>query len=164
MRLRDLRAIGHHGARQRERLQLAIEAAQAHVGRPGSTTAEMARKITAALDAAGAATAVSGAVSAVAAAQDRPELRKAIEEIVDSGFVGVSVRVRDERGEWVGSAGVAELGGTATPPIDGHVRIASNTKTFTAALVPPSPQTIDDIVDQIFLPLLLATSSISSDI
>ncbi|MFJ9368903.1 TetR/AcrR family transcriptional regulator [Nocardia sp. NPDC101769] len=29
---------------------------------------------------------------------------------------------------------------------------------------PPSPQTIDDIVDQIFLPLLLATSSISSDI
>ncbi|MFE3262553.1 serine hydrolase domain-containing protein [Nocardia sp. NPDC059091] len=119
----------------RSTILLAIEAAQAHVGRPGSATAEMARKITAALEAAGPASAVSGAVSAVAAGQDRPELRRAIEEIVDSGFVGVSVRVRDERGEWVGSAGVAELGGTATPPIDGHVRIASNTKTFTAALV-----------------------------
>ncbi|MEV0547168.1 serine hydrolase domain-containing protein [Nocardia salmonicida] len=70
-----------------------------------------------------------------AARQDRPELQKAIEQIVESGFLGVSLRVHDERGEWVGSAGVAELGGTAKPPIDGHVRIASNTKTFTAALV-----------------------------
>ncbi|MEU9119950.1 serine hydrolase domain-containing protein [Streptomyces sp. NPDC048506] len=81
----------------------------------------MARKITAALDA--------------AAGQDRPELQKAIEEIVDSGFVGVSLRVHDERGEWVGSAGAAELGGAAKPPTNGHVRIGSNTKTFTATLV-----------------------------
>ena len=70
-----------------------------------------------------------------AAGQDRPELQKAIEEIVDSGFVGVSLRVHDERGEWVGSAGVRELGGTAKPPTNGHVRIGSNTKTFTATLV-----------------------------
>ncbi|MEU0571606.1 serine hydrolase domain-containing protein [Nonomuraea sp. NPDC005983] len=77
----------------------------------------------------------SGAVPEAAAGQDRPELQKAIEEIVESGFVGVSLRVHDERGEWVGSAGVAELGGTAKPPIDGHVRIGSNTKTFTATLV-----------------------------
>ncbi|MEV7099744.1 serine hydrolase domain-containing protein [Amycolatopsis sp. NPDC051045] len=82
--------------------------------------AEMARKITAALEVAG---------------PERPELRKAIEEIVDSGFVGVSLRVHDERGEWAGSAGTAELGGTAKPPINGHVRIGSNTKTFTATLV-----------------------------
>ena len=65
----------------------------------------------------------------------RPELRRTIEDIVDSGFVGVVLRVRDDRGEWVGSAGVSELGGTAKPPVDGHVRIGSNTKTFTAALV-----------------------------
>ncbi|MCC8246020.1 serine hydrolase domain-containing protein [Saccharothrix luteola] len=69
------------------------------------------------------------------AAHDRPELRKAIAEIVDSGFLGVSLRVNDERGEWVGSAGAAELGGTATPPTNGHVRIGSNTKTFIATLV-----------------------------
>ncbi|PSL52006.1 D-alanyl-D-alanine carboxypeptidase [Saccharothrix carnea] len=65
----------------------------------------------------------------------RPELRKAIEEIVEAGFTGITLRVHDERGEWVGSAGAAELGGTAKPPIDGHVRIGSNTKTFTATLV-----------------------------
>ncbi|MEV7937308.1 serine hydrolase domain-containing protein [Kitasatospora sp. NPDC088264] len=70
-----------------------------------------------------------------AAGQDRPELRKAIEEIVDSGFTGVSLRVHDERGAWVGSAGAAELGGAAKPPTDGRVRIGSSTKTFTATLV-----------------------------
>ena len=67
--------------------------------------------------------------------RDRPELRKAMEEIVESGFVGVSLRVHDERGEWVGSAGAAELGGAAKPSTDGHVRIGSNTKTFTATVV-----------------------------
>ncbi|MGC5016293.1 serine hydrolase domain-containing protein [Streptosporangium sp. DT93] len=67
--------------------------------------------------------------------QDRPELRKVIEEIVDSGFTGMTLRVHDERGTWAGSAGTAGLGGTAPPPLDGHVRIGSNTKTFTAALV-----------------------------
>ncbi|WP_378733247.1 serine hydrolase domain-containing protein [Nocardia brasiliensis] len=66
---------------------------------------------------------------------DRPELQQAIEEIVDSGFVGLTLRVHDERGEWVGSAGVSKLGESAPPPIDGHVRIGSNTKTFTATLV-----------------------------
>ncbi|MER5423364.1 serine hydrolase domain-containing protein [Streptosporangium roseum] len=67
--------------------------------------------------------------------QDRPELQKAIEEIVDSGLTGVTLRVHDERGEWVGSAGEAELGGTAKPPTNGHVRIGSVTKTFTATVV-----------------------------
>ncbi|NYI06823.1 serine hydrolase domain-containing protein [Allostreptomyces psammosilenae] len=70
-----------------------------------------------------------------AAGTDRPELRKAIQEMVDSGFVGVQLRVNDERGEWVGTAGARELGGTAEPPANGYVRVGSNTKTFTAALV-----------------------------
>ncbi|MEV6040447.1 serine hydrolase domain-containing protein [Nonomuraea sp. NPDC052116] len=119
----------------RSAVLIAVETAQTHQGRPSPATAEMARKITEALDAARAATADSGAVSEAAGGQDRPELRKAIEEIVDAGFVGVSLRVHDERGEWAGSAGAAELGGTAKPPINGHVRIGSNTKTFTATLV-----------------------------
>ncbi|MFD0266171.1 serine hydrolase domain-containing protein [Streptomyces sp. NPDC127106] len=67
--------------------------------------------------------------------EDRPELQKAIQEIVDSGIAGVSLRVHDERGQWVGSAGVRELGEAGRPPADGHVRIGSNTKTFTATLV-----------------------------
>ncbi|WP_250907170.1 serine hydrolase [Nonomuraea sp. NEAU-A123] len=111
----------------RTTILLAIDAAQVHPDKPSTTTAEMARKITAALD----VTADNGA----AAGQDRPELQKAIEEIVDSGFVGVSLRVHDERGEWVGSAGAAELGETAKPPTNGYVRIGSNTKTFTATVV-----------------------------
>ncbi|MEU8147964.1 serine hydrolase domain-containing protein [Nonomuraea sp. NPDC048901] len=110
---------------------IAVETAQIHQDQPSPAAVEMARKITAALDAARVATADNGA----AAGQDRPELRKAIEEIVESGFLAVSLRVHDERGEWAGSAGVAELGGTAKPPVNGHARIGSNTKTFTATLV-----------------------------
>ncbi|WP_435601876.1 serine hydrolase domain-containing protein [Streptomyces sp. bgisy130] len=67
--------------------------------------------------------------------QDRPELQKAIEEIVDSGFAGVQLRVHDGRGEWVGSAGVRKLGESAKPPTNGHFRIGSTTKTFTATVV-----------------------------
>ncbi|MFE4570888.1 serine hydrolase domain-containing protein [Paenibacillus chitinolyticus] len=70
-----------------------------------------------------------------AAGQDRPELQKAIQEIVDSGFLGVQLRVHDEKGEWVGSAGVSRLGEETKPPTNGHFRIGSNTKTFTATVV-----------------------------
>ncbi|MFI7455515.1 hypothetical protein ACIBQX_49210, partial [Nonomuraea sp. NPDC049714] len=69
----------------RSTILLALEAAQVHPDKPSTTTAEMARKITAAL-------------AMDAAGQDRPELQKVIEEVVDAGFVGVSLRVRDERG------------------------------------------------------------------
>ncbi|MFJ2865647.1 serine hydrolase domain-containing protein [Kitasatospora sp. NPDC087314] len=70
-----------------------------------------------------------------AAASDRPELRKALQEIVDSGFAGVQLRVHDEQGQWVGAAGVRKLGEAAKPPTDGHFRIGSITKTFIATLV-----------------------------
>ncbi|MFF5706220.1 serine hydrolase domain-containing protein [Streptomyces sp. NPDC012794] len=67
---------------------------------------------------------------------DRPELQKAIEEIAASGsWAGVQVRVNDPRGEWTGAAGIRELGKTDAPRADGHFRIGSNTKTFTAVLV-----------------------------
>ncbi|MGW5572261.1 serine hydrolase domain-containing protein [Nocardia thailandica] len=90
---------------------------------------------TAALDA-GAARA-SGAVMprGGGVGPDRPELDKALEDIVASGLTGMTLRVNDERGEWVGSAGAAVLGEPGRPPVDGHVRIGSNTKTFTATVV-----------------------------
>ncbi|WP_410638456.1 serine hydrolase domain-containing protein [Amycolatopsis sp. lyj-346] len=69
------------------------------------------------------------------AGPDRPELREAVQGFVDAGFLGMQVRVDDERGEWVGSAGVRELGGTAKPPANGRFRIGSNTKTFVATVV-----------------------------
>ncbi|MFB6836303.1 serine hydrolase domain-containing protein [Streptomyces sp. NPDC056361] len=68
-------------------------------------------------------------------AQDRPNLRKAIEELVESGFVGVQLRVNDERGEWVGGAGARELGGSDEPLTNGHFRIGSSTKNFVATTV-----------------------------
>ena len=67
--------------------------------------------------------------------QDRPELQKAIEELTESGFLGVQLRVTDEQGEWVGSAGVRELGQSAKPLMDGHFRIGSSTKNFVATSV-----------------------------
>ncbi|WP_245562501.1 serine hydrolase domain-containing protein [Nocardia araoensis] len=114
----------------RSTVLIAVEAA-ARSRRGEPTTAAMARKITAALDAA----ADSGAVPVAVAGPDRPELQKALEDIVASGFIGITLRVHDQRGEWVGSAGVSKLGETAKPPADGHVRIGSNTKTFIATLV-----------------------------
>ncbi|MEU4707619.1 serine hydrolase domain-containing protein [Nocardia salmonicida] len=69
------------------------------------------------------------------AAQAYPNLQQTIEEIVDTGFVGLQLRVDDERGAWVGSAGRSVLDETAPPPINGRVRIGSNTKTFVATVV-----------------------------
>ncbi|MGP4104314.1 hypothetical protein, partial [Nonomuraea sp. KM90] len=99
----------------RRTVLVAVEASTR--GEAGPAMAEMARKITAALDAASAATGTD-APAVPEAGQDRPELDKVIQEMVDSGFVGVTLRVNDERGEWTGSAGVAELGGTEAPPVD----------------------------------------------
>ncbi|MET9881067.1 serine hydrolase domain-containing protein [Actinacidiphila glaucinigra] len=67
--------------------------------------------------------------------QDRPELQKAIEELAESGFVGIQLRVNDEQGEWVGSAGVRELGQSAKTLTNGHFRIGSSTKSFVATSV-----------------------------
>ncbi|WP_020670122.1 serine hydrolase domain-containing protein [Amycolatopsis nigrescens] len=69
------------------------------------------------------------------AQQDRPALQEAIQEFVDIGFAGMQLRVHDQRGEWVGSAGVRKLGEAAKPPTNGRFRIGSNTKTFVATVV-----------------------------
>ncbi|MFI6298985.1 serine hydrolase domain-containing protein [Nonomuraea sp. NPDC050790] len=71
-----------------------------------------------------------------AGSQDRPELLEVMQAFVDSGVAaGMQVRVNDERGEWAGSVGVRELGTSAKPPTNGHFRIGSATKNFTATLV-----------------------------
>jgi len=67
--------------------------------------------------------------------QDRPALRRALQDVVDLGFTGIQLRVNDEHGEWVGSAGAGVLGEPAPPSTDGHIRIGSNTKTFVATTV-----------------------------
>ncbi|MCZ2261210.1 serine hydrolase domain-containing protein [Isoptericola sp. QY 916] len=68
-------------------------------------------------------------------AHDRPELRRALQDVVDSGFTGIQLRVDDSRGTWNGAAGSSVLGEPGAPSTDGHIRIGSNTKTFVAATV-----------------------------
>ncbi|MGW0434716.1 serine hydrolase domain-containing protein [Micromonospora sp. NPDC003197] len=83
----------------------------------------------------GMAAPASVAASKVASAQERPELQAAMQAFVDIGFAGMQLRVHDQQGEWVGSAGVRRLGEDAKPPTNGRFRIGSNTKTFTATVV-----------------------------
>lgn len=43
--------------------------------------------------------------------------------------------MKDEHGEWVGTAGVRELGQSAKPLANGHFRIGSSTKNLVATSV-----------------------------
>jgi D-alanyl-D-alanine carboxypeptidase len=110
----------------RRTVLVAVQAAtRPQQGAHSPTMADMARKITEALDAASATPVVpaagsGAAVPPAAAGSDRPELQQAIQETVDAGFLGVQLRVHDQRGEWAGSAGVRELGASAAPPTDGR--------------------------------------------
>lgn len=69
------------------------------------------------------------------AGQDRPELRQALQDVVGYGLTGVQLRVHDQRGDWVGSAGARKLGEPAKPPTDGKFRIGSTTKAFYSTVV-----------------------------
>ena len=72
--------------------------------------------------------------SSADAVAHRQLLQGILDEMVGAGITGFTLRVRDEHGEWTASAGRAQLGQDAPPPIDGHVRIGSNTKTFVATI------------------------------
>ncbi|MFD1932209.1 serine hydrolase domain-containing protein [Nonomuraea mangrovi] len=79
--------------------------------------------------------AATTATPALAADRDRPELRKSVQAFVDAGFLGVQVRVNDERGQWTDSAGARKLGSAAKPPANGRFWTGSVVKPFTATLV-----------------------------
>lgn len=66
---------------------------------------------------------------------ERPDVAAAMQAFVDAGFSGVQVRVHDEKGEWVGSAGARKLGSSAKPSTDGSFWVGSVTKTVTATVV-----------------------------
>ncbi|MFI7687432.1 serine hydrolase domain-containing protein [Nonomuraea sp. NPDC049655] len=103
-------------------------------------TPQVFRRVTvaalaAALLAAAATPALATTDGKAAAGHDRPELQKAIQAFVDAGFLGVQMRVNDERGEWVGSVGRRKLGASAKPPTNGRFRLGSSTKPFIATVV-----------------------------
>jgi D-alanyl-D-alanine carboxypeptidase len=76
----------------------------------------------------------STASPASAASPDRDGLREAMAALVESGAVGVQLRVHDEQGDWTGSAGVRTLSGGEVPT-NGRFRAASITKMFVSAVV-----------------------------
>ncbi|MEU4801303.1 serine hydrolase domain-containing protein [Actinosynnema sp. NPDC023587] len=67
--------------------------------------------------------------------RQRTELRQAMDDVVAAGGAGVVVRVHDKRGDWTGSAGVAELGRSRKPDADWSFRAGSITKAFVATVV-----------------------------
>ena len=69
------------------------------------------------------------------AAQKR-DLKATIQELVDVGYPGALAAKTDKDGNAVGAtAGKGNLATGEAPPLDGEVRIGSNTKTFVAVLV-----------------------------
>lgn len=82
-----------------------------------------------------AAALVTGLASTTATASpDRPEVRQAMAALHDAGVAGVQLRIHDEDGDWVGSAGVRELSGGKVPT-NGRFRAGSITKTFVSTVV-----------------------------
>ncbi|MCP2258892.1 D-alanyl-D-alanine carboxypeptidase [Streptoalloteichus tenebrarius] len=67
--------------------------------------------------------------------QDRAALRQAMDELTTVGVAGVQVRVRDQQGDWVGTAGVKKLGGHEKVPSNGRFRVGSITKTFVSTVI-----------------------------
>ena len=69
------------------------------------------------------------------AAQKR-DLKAIIQELVDAGYPGALAAKTDKDGNAVGvTAGKGNLATGEAPPLDGEVRIGSNTKTFVAVVI-----------------------------
>lgn len=66
---------------------------------------------------------------------EREALQSALDGVIEAGVPGVIAEVRDKRGVWRGSAGVANLRHEHEPRKDGRFRVGSVTKTFVATTV-----------------------------
>lgn len=65
----------------------------------------------------------------------RDALQQRLDHVVDVAAVGALAEVRDERGVWRGTSGVARLGTDRAVPARGHFRVGSISKTFVATVV-----------------------------
>ncbi len=96
------------------------------------------RRAPRALVAATAALAVLAAPVAAAAAPrdaDRGGLQRRLDAVVTAGAIGALAEVRDERGGWRGTSGVAVRGTSRAVPVNGRFRAGSVSKTFVATVV-----------------------------
>ena len=96
----------------------------------------MCRVLAVPLVAAIALGAAGGAASAAPSKGEAESLKSRAQGLVDAGYPAALAAVTDSKGESAGVAvGKGSLEAGQAPPLDGEVRIGSNTKTFVAVVV-----------------------------
>ena len=111
----------------------ALEAAGARAGRRRSVVWRVLAVPVAAAIALGAA---GGAASAAPSKGEAESLKSRAQGLVEAGYPAALAAVSDSKGESAGVAvGKGSLETGQAPPMDGEVRVGSNTKTFVAVVV-----------------------------
>ena len=84
----------------------------------------------------GASETPSPVATGSASSAEKEQVLSAAQSLVDGGFPAALTAVRDKDGNTIGAAaGVGNLETGEAPPLDGEVRIGSNTKTFVAVVI-----------------------------
>ena len=84
----------------------------------------------------GASETPSPVATGSASSAEKEQVLSATQSLVDGGFPAALTAVRDKDGNTIGAAaGVGNLETGEAPPLDGEVRIGSNTKTFVAVVI-----------------------------
>ena len=107
----------------------------------------------------GASETPSPVATGSASSAEKEQVLSAAQSLVDGGYPAALTAVRDKDGNTIGAAaGVGNLETGEAPPLDGEVRIGSNTKTFVAVvilqLVEEGKITLDEPIET-YLPGLL---------
>ena len=107
----------------------------------------------------GASETPSPVATGSASSAEKEQALSAAQNLVDGGYPAALTAVRDKDGNTIGAAaGVGNLETGEAPPLDGEVRIGSNTKTFVAVvilqLVQEGKITLDEPIET-YLPGLL---------
>ena len=84
----------------------------------------------------GASETPSPVATGSASSTEKEQVLSAAQSLVDGGYPAALTAVRDKDGNTIGAAaGVGNLETGEAPPLDGEVRIGSNTKTFVAVVI-----------------------------
>ena len=107
----------------------------------------------------GASETPSPVATGSASSTEKEQVLSAAQNLVDGGYPAALTAVRDKDGNTIGAAaGVGNLETGEAPPLDGEVRIGSNTKTFVAVVIMQLVQegkiTLDEPIET-YLPGLL---------
>ena len=114
----------------------------------------------------GASETPSPVATGSASSAEKEQVLSTAQNLVDGGYPAALTAVRDKDGNTIGAAaGVGNLETGEAPPLDGEVRIGSNTKTFVAVvilqLVQEGKITLDEPIET-YLPGLLKGEGIDA--